>query len=251
MGRRPLIAGNWKMHLTPSETEAFCKAFVGSVEGCAAEILLIPSFPSLDRAREGLDGSQVRLGAQDIHTEQKGAFTGAVSGPMLEDVGCTYVLVGHSERRAVFGDDDSTVNGKLHAALASDLLPILCVGEVLEDRKAGRTEDIVSAQLDRGLADVGPEAFECITIAYEPVWAIGTGETATPQQAQETIAAIRDWISEHFGEELASGVRILYGGSVKPANASELLAKPDIDGALVGGASLDPEAFSQIVAAAD
>jgi len=249
MGRRPLIAGNWKMHMTPTETEAFCEAFVGMIGDGAADVLLIPPFPSLDRARSALGGSAVALGAQDIHPEPSGAFTGAVSGTMLHDVGCAYVLVGHSERRHLFGDDDAMVNRKLHAVLAAGLEPILCVGEVLGERKAGSTEDVVSSQLDRGLADVGPEAFEQITIAYEPVWAIGTGETATPEQAQETIAAIRSWIAEHFGEAHASSVRILYGGSVKPGNAAELLAQPDIDGALVGGASLDPEAFAQIVAA--
>jgi len=255
MGRRPLIAGNWKMHMTPTETEAFCSAFASSVAGAQAgsntEILLIPPFPSLDRARGALAGSDVKLGAQDVHPEPSGAFTGAVSGSMLSDVGCAYVLVGHSERRHVFGDDDAMVNRKLHAALGAGLLPILCVGEVLDDRKAGSTDDVISTQLDRGLADIGPEALEQITIAYEPVWAIGTGETATPEQAQETIAVIRSWVAEHFGDALASSVRILYGGSVKPANARELLAQPDIDGALVGGASLNAETFAQIVAAAD
>lgn len=251
MARRPLMAGNWKMNKTPSETEAFLATFVGHVRDASAEILLIPAFPSLDRAHRLLAGTRIQLGAQDVHSEPNGAYTGAVSGEMLRDVGCTYVLVGHSERRHVFGDDDERVRAKLEAALRSGLLPILCVGERLDARRAEATEEVVSKQLRTGMDGLSVDDANRVTIAYEPVWAIGTGETATPDQAQETIRFIRQWLEGSFSADLAETTRILYGGSVKPDNAAALLAQPDLDGALVGGASLDPESFVRIVAAAE
>ena len=246
--RRRLIAGNWKMNMTPQETEAFIGEFVDRIgTRSAVDVLLIPPFTSLDRAGRLLEGTVVALGAQDLHVETKGAYTGAVSGAMIRATGCRYVLVGHSERRHVFGDSNETVGRKLRAALDADLLPILCVGETLEERRGGRTDDIVGAQLEAGLAEVGPDEIGRITVAYEPVWAIGTGETATPDQAQEAIATIRQKLVDRFGKAAAEKTRILYGGSVKPENAASLVAEPDIDGALVGGASLDPGSFAEIV----
>ena len=249
--RRPLIAGNWKMHKTPEETEAFLADFLARAqpEG-EAGMLLIPPFTSLDRAGRLLEGSGVDLGAQDLHPEPKGAFTGAISGAMLAATGCRYVLVGHSERRHVFGDDDATVGRKLRAALTVGLSPILCVGETLNDRRSELTNAVVASQLAGALDGVEPSEMASVTVAYEPVWAIGTGETAMPEQAQEANASIRLWLCDRYDVEVAEATRILYGGSVKPDNAAELLGQPDVDGALVGGASLDPEAFASIVAAA-
>ncbi len=253
--RRRLVAGNWKMHMTPQETEAFISAFLdrisGEREADAPETLLIPPYTSLDRAARLLEGAGVELGAQDLHHEEQGAYTGAVSGSMIRACGCRYVLVGHSERRHVFDDDDETVTRKLRAALHVGLLPILCVGEVLEERRSGRTEDVVFAQLRAAVQNVDSEEVARVVIAYEPVWAIGTGETASPDQAQDAIAAIRGWLAERFDIVLAERARILYGGSVKPENAASLVAQPDIDGALVGGASLDPDAFARILVAAN
>ena len=252
--RRGLIAGNWKMHMTPQEAEAFISSFLDRIpagrDADSPEILLIPPYTSLDRAASLLEGTGVELGAQDLYYEEQGAYTGAVSGGMIRACGCRYVLVGHSERRHVFGDDDEAVARKLNAALHVGLLPILCVGEVLEERRSGRTEDVVFAQLRTALQDVDSEEAVRIAVAYEPVWAIGTGETATPDQAQAAIASIRRWLAERFERKTADATRILYGGSVKPENAAALASQPDIDGALVGGASLDPEAFARILVAA-
>ena len=251
MSRRALIAGNWKMHKTPQETEAFIASFLSVIPSAgAADLLLIPPFTSLDRAGRLLAGSEVALGAQDLHEESSGAFTGAVSGEMVRDAGCTYVLVGHSERRALFHDDDHLVGRKLQAALSAGLRPILCVGETLDERRAGSMTDVLVRQLSAGLEGLSSERMGEVTVAYEPVWAIGTGETATPAQAQEATAWIRTWLAECFDDATAQTMRILYGGSVKPANAAELLSQPDVDGGLVGGASLDPEAFASIAAAA-
>jgi len=248
MARRCLIAGNWKMHRTPEETLAFIEAFLPNLDDSPnVEVLLMPPYTSLESAGRRLAGSAVRLGAQDLFHEASGAYTGAISAPMLAACGCRYVLVGHSERRHVFGDDDAMVRRKLDAALDDRLLPILCVGETLEERRSGETEALLTRQLAAALEAIDVGAMERIVIAYEPVWAIGTGETATPGQAQEAIAGIRAWISARFDEPTAERVRILYGGSVKPENAAELLSQPDIDGALVGGASLDPSAFTAIV----
>ncbi len=246
--RRRLIAGNWKMHMTPQETESFIGAFVDRIGSRGdVEVLLIPPFTSLDRAARLLEGTPVAVGAQDLHFEQKGAYTGAISGEMIRASGCRYVLVGHSERRYVFGDADETVGRKLRAALDAGLSPILCVGETHGQRRAGETDNVISGQLAAGLDGVEIGEMGRIAIAYEPVWAIGTGETATPDQAQAVIASIRRRLDERFGDTVAESTRILYGGSVKPENAASLITEPDIDGALVGGASLDPDSFARIV----
>jgi triosephosphate isomerase len=250
MPRRCLIAGNWKMHKTPRETEAFIEAFLaGLPELSDVEVLLIPPYTSLESAGRHLAGSPVELGAQDLFHEASGAYTGAISASMLVACGCRYVLVGHSERRHVFGDDDATVRRKLGAALDGGLLPILCVGETLEERRAGETEAVLTRQLSNGLEGIDAGTTARVVIAYEPVWAIGTGETATPEQAQGAIAGIRAWLSGRFDRSTAERTRIVYGGSVKPENAADLLARPDIDGALAGGASLDPDAFASLVEA--
>lgn len=252
MSRRALIAGNWKMHKTPQETEAFITSFLSMVPPTRpTDLLLIPPFTSLDRAARLLAGSGVDLGAQDLHEAASGAFTGAVSGAMLRAAGCEHVLVGHSERRALFHDDDRLVGRKLQAALNVGLRPILCVGETLDERRAGITTEILARQLSAGLDGVNADRMGGIAVAYEPVWAIGTGETATPEQAQDATGWIRAWLGDRFGDATGQAVRILYGGSVKPANAAELLSQPDVDGGLVGGASLDPEAFWAIAAAAE
>jgi triosephosphate isomerase len=248
--RRCLIAGNWKMHLTPAETEAFIAAFLPLVRSASAETAILPPFTSLDRAGQLLRGTSVGLGAQDVYFEAKGAFTGAVSVGMLSACGCRYVLAGHSERRHVFGDTDAVVRRKLDAILAGGLAPVLCVGETLDERRGGATYDTLEAQLTAGLRGLGAGPLSRVVIAYEPVWAIGTGETATPDQAQEASAWIREWVRRHHGAG-ADTLRILYGGSVKPDNARSLLTLPDVDGALVGGASLDAKGFAAIVTAAE
>ena len=251
MKRRPLIAGNWKMHKTPQETQEFIESFLASVkEFSSCDVLLIPPFTSLDRAGRLVSESCVFLGAQDMHSEASGPYTGAISPGMLVASGCDFVLAGHSERRHVFGDSDDVVNRKLHAALENELRPILCVGETLDQRQRGRTESVLEDQLNGGLKGVDEKVLADIVIAYEPVWAIGTGETATQEQAQAAIASIRNWLETHFSKPAADAMRILYGGSVTPANVRSLLAQPDIDGALIGGASLDPDSFAQIIAAA-
>ncbi|MGD9675261.1 MAG: triose-phosphate isomerase [Candidatus Bipolaricaulia bacterium] len=245
--RVPLIAANWKMHKTPAETEEFIARFLVLVPQTTAEILLAPAYPSLDRAGRLLRGTGIALGAQDLHPEARGAYTGAVSAEMLVGCGCRYVLVGHSERRHIFSEPDDLVRRKLQAALAAGLRPVLCVGETLAERRDGATERVLERQLDSGLRDVMPHAIADFVVAYEPVWAIGTGETATAGQAQEAAAWIREWVRDRLGRSTGDAVRILYGGSVNPDNASGLLALADVDGALVGGASLDPSAFARIV----
>lgn len=248
MTRRPLIAGNWKMNKTPQETSDFIKQFSAlSLECSECDVLIIPPFTSLDRAGKLVAEANLILGAQDIYPAPSGAYTGAISAGMLKACYCTFVLVGHSERRHVFGDSDITVNEKLRGSLENDLQPILCVGERLEEREADRTESVLAEQLAGGLSDVDEGELARIVIAYEPVWAIGTGLTATPEQAQDTIAFVRGWIDSRYGQKASERLRILYGGSVKPANARRLQAQPDIDGALVGGAALDPESFAQII----
>jgi triosephosphate isomerase len=238
------------MHSTPAETESFIVRFLPFVRLSSAEVVLFPPFTSLDRAGRLLRGAGVGLGAQDVYFEPKGAFTGAVSPGMLAACGCRYVLVGHSERRHVFGDRDVVVRRKLDAAIAGGLDPVLCIGETIAERRGGQTIQVLEAQLEAGLSGLSPETMARIVIAYEPVWAIGTGETATPEQAQEASAWIREWVRCHYGRA-AETLRILYGGSVKLDNARSLLALPDVDGSLVGGASLDPEGFAAIAAAAE
>jgi len=248
MTRRPLIAGNWKMNKTPQGTQDFIEQLLlSSLECSDCDVLLIPPFTSLDRAGSLLSNSHLLLGAQDMHFAASGAYTGAISATMLSACGCEFVLAGHSERRHVFGDSNEVVNQKLHSALQNDLRPILCVGETLDQRRANRTEAVLEEQLDGGLKNVDEAELTDVVIAYEPVWAIGTGETATPEQAQEAVAFLRAWIETRYSAAAAQAMRILYGGSVKPDNARSLQAQPDIDGALIGGASLDPDSFAQII----
>ena len=248
MKRRPLIAGNWKMNKTPQESQEFIERFLAaSPEFPDCDVLLIPPFTSLDRASRLMLGSRLLLGAQDMHFAASGAYTGSISATMLAACGCEFMLAGHSERRHVFGDSNEMVNQKLHAALQNELRPILCVGETLNERQADRMESVLEDQLTGGLAGVDEASLVDIIIAYEPVWAIGTGETATPEQAQEAVAFLRAWIETRYSAEASHAMRILYGGSVKPENARSLQAQPDIDGALIGGAALDPDSFVQII----
>lgn len=241
----PLIAANWKMHKTTRETRDFITEFIPLVKDVAdVEIVIAPPFTSLAVAAEFLKGTGIKLSGQDVYWEEKGAFTGEISPPMLRDVECTYVLVGHSERRRYFGETDETTNRKIKAARAGGLTVIFCIGETLEERESGRTFEVLKRQIAGGLAGVDPSG---IVVAYEPVWAIGTGKTATPEQAQEAHRFIRDEFRNLFGDSSADQVRILYGGSVKPENISELMSKDDIDGGLIGGAGLEADSFSDIV----
>ena len=254
-GRRPLIAGNWKMNYTHLEAIGLTQklAFSLTPEQCAAvEVVVLPPFTSIRSVQTLIDGDNVPLkyGAQDLSPHDSGAYTGDVSGPMLAKLGCSYVVVGHSERREYHHEDDAVVNAKVGAAFRNAITPVLCVGESLEIRQEGRHLEHVAAQLDGDLVGLPADQAESIVIAYEPIWAIGTGEVATPDDAQEVCAAIRQRLGSLFSPELAGGVRILYGGSVKAANAGDILAQPDIDGALVGGASLDPVEFTAICLAA-
>ncbi|MDR1999750.1 MAG: triose-phosphate isomerase [Frankiaceae bacterium] len=253
--RLPMIAGNWKMNLNHLEALALVQkiAFSLSPERLAAvETVVLPPFVDIRSVQTLVDGDKLglRYGAQDLSPHPAGAYTGDVSGPMLAKLGCSYVVVGHSERREYHGEDDATVNAKVKAACAHSIVPILCVGESLPVREAGEHVEHSCAQLRGALAAVPAEQAASIVLAYEPVWAIGTGKVATPEDAQEVCAALRAAVGELYGAELADGVRILYGGSVKAANAAEIMAQPDIDGALVGGASLDGEEFARICAAA-
>ena len=249
MVRKPFIAGNWKMHTTAEEARQLARAVRDGVVGVEnVDVLLCPPFTSLAAAAEELAGSAVKLGAQNVFYEEKGAFTGEISPPMLAALGVEYVIVGHSERRQYFHDTDEVINKKVRAALRGGLQPVLCVGEKQAEREAGDGwKDLVRGQVIAGLNDVEADAVATVTLAYEPVWAIGTGLTATPAVAGEAHALIRETISEAFGAGAAEAVRILYGGSVKPDNARELMAEPDIDGALVGGASLKAETFVPII----
>jgi triosephosphate isomerase len=245
--RTKLVAGNWKMHKTLAEARELAREIVQGVDQkTRAEVVLGPPYTALATVAAELEGSPVRLAAQDTFWEAKGAYTGAIAPHMLVDVGCTYVIVGHSERRQHFGDTDEYVNRKVMAALAAGLKPIMCVGETLDQREAGRTFEVVETQVRQGLAGFPPAERERLVVAYEPVWAIGTGKTATPDQAQEVHRLIRDLLNEILGTE---AIRILYGGSVTPDNAATLMAEPDLDGALVGGASLKAPSFLGIIAA--
>jgi triosephosphate isomerase len=246
--RTPYIAANWKLHKTIAEAAQFVDALLPQIAGTANDVVICPSFLALAEVVERSHGSAVRVAAQNMHEEESGAFTGEVSASMLAEVGVAAVVLGHSERRQYFGESDESLARKVPAALAAGLEPILCVGESEEARDAGQTEAVLTNQLQADLAAVDSARVEELVIAYEPIWAIGTGRTATPEQAQETIAFIRDVLREHGA--VADAVRILYGGSVKPDNAADLLAQADIDGALVGGASLDPGDFAAIVEAA-
>jgi triosephosphate isomerase (TIM) len=242
------MAGNWKMHKTVGESLELVKELLAGLGSLSdREALICPPFTALYAVRGLLDGTSLALGAQDLHHEAQGAFTGAISPTMLRDVGCQYVIIGHSERRQFFGDDDAVVNRKLKAALAHGLRPIVCVGESKPQRDGGQAEAIVTDQVRAGLAGLSGEQLADLVIAYEPIWAIGTGDTATAADAQAMHAAIRATLGELFGSTVADALRIQYGGSVKPDNVDELMAQPDIDGALVGGASLKAESFLRIV----
>ena len=246
--RKPVIAGNWKMYKTVAETVRFFDEFKPLVRTALhCEIVVCPTFPALAAAVETARGSNIQVGAQNLHWEDEGAFTGEISGPMIRAAGCTHVIIGHSERRQFFGETDATVNKRLFAALRSGLTPIVCVGETLDQREESQTEAVLIQQLEGGLASLTQEDFFRIIIAYEPVWAIGTGRVATPETAGEAHAVIRKKAAQQFGPESAEGLRILYGGSVKPDNVEGLMARKEIDGALVGGASLKPDSFSAIV----
>lgn len=252
MARRPYIVGNWKMYKGPQEADALAASLrVGLRERCPADVGVAPPFISILPVVSRLKHSGVRVAGQDLHPEASGAFTGAVSGEMLRQAGVTDVLVGHSERRALFGEDDALINRKVLAAFRAGLLPILCFGETLEQRESGRAEQIVATQLERGLAGINADQIPAMTLAYEPVWAIGTGRTATPEMAQATHAFVRGWLASHYPSYVAQQTRVLYGGSVKPGNAAGLMKQADIDGLLVGGASLESESFLAIIAAAD
>jgi triosephosphate isomerase (TIM) len=249
-GRTPVVAANWKMNKTIEEAEAFLGEFLPAVgEPAAIEIVVCPGFPALKSVVELCVQSRVRIAAQNMHEEPAGAFTGEVSAPMLREVGVDRVVLGHSERRRYFAESDEALSRKVPAALDAGLGPILCVGETESQRDGGETEDLLRHQVEADLAAVGDERLADVVIAYEPVWAIGTGRTATPDQASEAIAFIRSLLEGRSGAA-AERIRILYGGSVTPDNAPELLGRPEIDGALVGSASLDPQAFAAIVAAA-
>ncbi|MFL6275538.1 MAG: triose-phosphate isomerase [Blastocatellia bacterium] len=247
--RRPLIAGNWKMYKTIPEALGFVQSFRPLVVAAThCDIVLAPPFTAIRALADRLEGSNVEVAAQDVAAEPGvGAFTGEVSATMLADAGARYSIIGHSERRQYYGETDETVNRKIIAGLGSRLLPIVCVGERLDERDAGRAEQVVAMQLGGGLRNLTVTDASRIIIAYEPVWAIGTGRTATPETAQQMHAFIRSRIRETFGDSIAAGMRILYGGSVKPDNAAALMSEADIDGALVGGASLEVESFAQIV----
>ncbi len=249
--RRKIIAGNWKMNKLRSEAVELVKGLIPLVADVRdVDIVVCPVYVSLSTVYDLIKDTNIALGAQDCFWEEKGAYTGEVSAPMLKDVGASYVVIGHSERRQYFGETDEWVNKKTRAALKAGLTPIVCVGERLEEREVGRTIDVISRQLEGGFAGFDKGQIGGCVIAYEPVWAIGTGKTATPEQAQEVHSFIRGWLKDNYGEEVADKVRIQYGGSVKPANARSLLTQPDIDGALVGGASLKAEDFAEIVKAA-
>jgi len=245
--RKPIIAGNWKMYNTPSKTRALIDELKPLVNGSRHEVVVCPPFVSLPAAKEAIAGTDIKLGAQDVYYENEGAFTGEVSPEMLAEVGVEYVVIGHSERRQYFNETDATVNKKTAFAIKNGLIPIVCVGETLSQREQGITMQLVESQVTIGLADLDGIDPEKLVIAYEPVWAIGTGRTASSADADEVIRHIRQVLCKMFTQDFADKVRILYGGSVKADNASELMNMPDIDGALVGGASLKAKEFSRIV----
>ena len=246
--RRPLIAGNWKMYKPGEEATRLAGDLKSRVSDVTeVDVMVAPAFTALQPVAETLRGSNIQVGGQDLFWEVEGAFTGQISVSMLRAAGCTYVIIGHSERRQYFGETDATVNRKVKAALRGGLLPVLCVGESEDERESNETFSVVRRQLEVGLEGVSPDDMQKLTIAYEPVWAIGTGKTATTEQAQEVHVFIREQVEKMAGNSVAMGMRILYGGSVKPGNIADLMAMPDIDGALVGGASLDADSFAAIV----
>ena len=251
--RKPFVAGNWKMNTDSRSSVNLAKRIAcgsSEVAGHGVNVAVFPPFVYLDSVAKALSASSIAVGAQDVYCESKGAFTGEISPSMLKDIGCAYVLCGHSERRHVIGETDELVNKKVAAAIMGGLLPILCVGELLSQRDSSQTEEVVSRQLKNGLAGLNAEKVSAVTIAYEPVWAIGTGRTATPQQAQEVHRLVRNLLAQMYDDRLAQETRILYGGSVKPDNSDDLMSQQDIDGLLVGGASLNADDFLAIIRSA-
>ncbi|MCL1839469.1 triose-phosphate isomerase [Candidatus Saccharibacteria bacterium] len=249
---RQMMAGNWKMNGNSAETEKYFKDLIESLSTGNCEVALCVPYPLIPVAREAVNGTDIRIGAQNCHWAESGAFTGEVSAKMLiEEYGIDLVIIGHSERRQYFGETDETVNGRIKAALAAGLEVIFCIGETLQQRKDGVTNDILDVQLAEGLKDITPEQMQKIIVAYEPVWAIGTGETATPQQAQEAIAHIRSVLVQLYDVDIAAGMPILYGGSMNGGNVEDLLNESDINGGLVGGASLKADEFAGMIAAAN
>jgi triosephosphate isomerase len=248
MGRVPFIAGNWKMNKTVGEALDLVRQLKASISGMEeVEVAIAPPFTALYAVHKELEGSSIRLAAQNLFWEEKGAYTGEVSPPMLKELGCQYVILGHSERRQFFGETDGTVNRKMKAALGQDLKVIFCIGETLEEREKGKTFSVIERQLSGGLNDIGKEEMKRIVVAYEPVWAIGTGKTATPEQAEDVHRVIRERLEKLYSRGIAEDVRIQYGGSVTPENVKGLMNQKNIDGALVGGASLKSDTFSKIV----
>jgi triosephosphate isomerase len=245
--RRPIIAGNWKMNKTVKETAELINALKDKVKDAKCEVVVCPPFTSLSQAIELVKGSNLKVGAQNMYFEESGAFTGEVSPLMLKELGVEYVILGHSERRQYFKEDDELINKKVLAAYKYELTPILCVGETLEEREQDKTFDVINYQLEKGMKDLTEEQVSKLVIAYEPVWAIGTGKTATSEDANNVIKAIRNKVREMFGDRAAEEIRIQYGGSVKPSTIKEQMAQSDIDGALVGGASLKAEECAAIV----
>lgn len=245
--RKPFIAGNWKMNNTQAETKALINALIPLIKDAEADVAICVPYTDLALAVELTKGTNIGVGAENVHFENAGAFTGEISAPMLNEIGVEYVVIGHSERRQYFAETDETVNKRTKAAIAAGLKPIVCVGESLDEREAGQTEAVNERQVKGAFAGFTKDMFKDVTLAYEPIWAIGTGKTATPEEANNTIGYIRKVVAENFGADIADALRIQYGGSMKPANAKELMAQPEIDGGLIGGASLKADLFSQVV----
>lgn len=248
MPRKIIIAGNWKMNKTASEARKLIDELKPKVAGFnSVDVVVCPTFTSLAVAVEAVKGSNIKVGAQNVHWEESGAFTGEISAQMLKEAGVEYVIIGHSERRQYFGETDETVNKRLKAALKAGLKPIVCIGELLEEREAGKTEAVLTKQIKEGFAGISSDDMKKTVIAYEPVWAIGTGKTATPEMAEDAHRYIRKELSGMFGSDTAEAVRIQYGGSMKPDNSAALAAQPDIDGGLIGGASLKADSFAELI----
>lgn len=249
MPRKIMVAGNWKLNKTVDESVALGQEVAAGLAGENVDVLLCPTFPAIYPVAKALAGGPVLIGGQNLYWEESGAYTGEVSGPLLKGAGADYVIIGHSERRQFFGETEASANRRVRAAQAAGLIPILCVGETLDEREGGRTVGVLESQLAGGLAGLADPAPDGLLIAYEPVWAIGTGMTASVEQAAEAHAQIRSWLGRRFNKDVANTTRILYGGSVKPANAAGLLGQEDVDGALVGGAALDAQSFLGIIKA--
>ena len=245
--RKPIIAGNWKMNMTPSQAKELVTDLIPLVKDAACDVVVCPPYVDIALVAELVKGTNIQVGAQNIHWAEKGAFTGEISAAMLKEAGAAYAIIGHSERRQYFGETDATVNSRTKAALAAGIVPIICVGESLEQREKGETDAVVSGQVKGDLADIPGEAVAGLVIAYEPIWAIGTGKTATDEQANETIGLIRETIASLYGQAVADQVRIQYGGSMNPKNVKGLMAQAQIDGGLIGGASLKAPDFAQVV----